>query len=93
VNSFGLERGGDVVAQGGDPLELDPGRRVQFVAGDRGPFGDVAQRNLDPELRQGVLHQPGIGHQLFLRFGGAQPAFGQVEEFQGRQLVITDLRR
>ena len=52
VDALGLERGGDVVAQVGNLLQLDPGRGVQFVAGDGRPLGDVAQGNLDVELRQ-----------------------------------------
>ena len=47
-----------------------PGRGMQLVAGDGGAFGDVAQRNLDVELRERLLHQPRVGHQLLLRLGG-----------------------
>ena len=69
LNAFGLERGGDVVVQRGDLFQLHAGRRMKFVPRDGRPFGDVAQRDLDIELRQRLLHQPRIGHQLFFRFG------------------------
>jgi hypothetical protein len=46
-----------------------PGRGMQFVAGDGRPLGDVAERNLDVELRQRLLHEPRVGHQFLLGFG------------------------
>src|SRR4051812_20301557 len=60
VDPFGLERGGDVVTEGGDLFQTDPGGRMQFVAGDRGTLRDVAERHFDIELRKRVLHQARI---------------------------------
>ncbi len=62
VNAFGLERGGDVVAQRGNFFQLHAGRGMQLVARDGRAFGDVTERNLDIELREGLLHEPRVGH-------------------------------
>ena len=76
MDALGLEGGGDVVGQAGDSFELDARGGVQFVAGDGGALGDVAQGDLDAELGQRALHQAGVGHQLFLGLGGRVGASG-----------------
>ena len=93
VNAFGFQRGGNVVIESGDFFELHAGRWMQFVAGDRRAFGDVAQGNFDVELGQRLLDQASVGHQVFLRFGRPNGWVGIVEQVQRRQLIITDQRR
>ena len=63
---------------------------MQLVAGDGGALGDVAQRHLDVELGQRLLHQPRVGHQLLLRLGGLDGRVRVLQEIQRRQLVIAD---
>ena len=90
VNALGLERGGDVVGKRGDFFQLHARRRMQFVARDGRAFGDVAERNLDLKLRERLLHEPRVGHQFLLRFGGLDGQVRVLEKIQRRQLVIAD---
>ena len=63
---------------------------MQFVAGDGRALGDIAQRHFDIKLRQRALHQPGVGHQLFLRFRRLDGGIGKIEERELGQLVIAN---
>jgi hypothetical protein len=47
-------------------FQLHARRRMQFVAGDGRALGDVAERNLNVELRECLLHEPCVGHQFLL---------------------------
>ena len=77
----------------GDFFQLHAGRGMQFVARDGRAFGDVAERHLDVELRERLLHQPRVGHQFLLRLGRLERQVRVLEEIQRRQLVIADHRR
>ena len=90
IDALGLERGGDVVVQAGNLLQLDPGRGMQFVAGDSRPLGDVAQGNFDVELRQRLLDQARVGHQFLFRFRRLGGDVGKLQEIQRRQGVIAN---
>ena len=90
VDALGLERGGDVVGERGDFFQLHAGRGMQFVARDGRAFGDVAERNLDVELRERLLHEPRVGHQFLLGLGGLDGHVRVLEKIQRRQLVIAD---
>ena len=63
---------------------------MQLVAGDGRTLGDVAERDLDLELRERLLHEPGVGHQLLLGFRGLDGQIRVLEEIERRQLVIAD---
>jgi hypothetical protein len=93
VDALGLERGGDVVRERGDLFQLHAGRGMQFVARDGRAFGDVAERNLDVELRERLLHEPRVGHQLLLGLGRLDRHVRVLEKIHRRQLVIADHRR
>ena len=93
VDALGLERGGDVVGERGDFFQLHAGRGMQFVARDGRAFGDVAERNLDVELRERLLHEPRVGHQFLLRLGRLDGHVRVLEKIHRRQLIIADHRR
>ena len=93
VDAFGLERGGDVVGERGDFFQLHAGRGMQFVARDGRAFGDVAERDLDVELRERLLHEPRVGHEFLLGLGRLDGHVRVLEKIHRRQLVIADDRR
>ena len=66
---------------------------MQFVARDGRAFGDVAERDLDVELRERLLHEPRVGHQFLLRLGRLDGHVRVLEKIHRRQLVIADDRR
>ena len=67
-----------------------PGRRMQFIARDRRAFGDVAERHFNVELRERLLHEPGVGHQFLLGLGRLGRHVRVLEKIHRRQLVIAD---
>ena len=69
VNALGFQRGGDVVVERGNFFQLHTGRWMQFVAGDRRAFGNVAQLDRDLELGQRLLHEPRVGQQFLFGLG------------------------
>ena len=92
VNAFRLERGGEVVGQALNFFQLHAGRGMQFVTRNRRAFGDVAERNLDVELRECLLHHPRVRHQLFLRLRRLHRHVGMLEKIHRRQLIIANHR-
>jgi hypothetical protein len=53
----------------------------------------VAQRHLDVELRERLLHEPRVGHQFLLRLGRLDGLVRVLEEIHRRQLVVANHRR
>src|ERR1017187_2375446 len=92
VDAFRLERGGDVVGERGDFFQLHAGRRMQFVTSNCRPFGDVAQRNFNVELRERLLHEPRIGHEFFLRLGRFDGHVRVLKKIHRGQLIIANHR-
>ncbi|HOG07716.1 MAG TPA: hypothetical protein PK983_06450 [Syntrophales bacterium] len=80
-----LEGEGQVVRQIGDPVNLDPGCRLQFVHGDDRSRTDLQDPRLDAEVGQLVFQDPGIGDQRFLLLAEF-PMLDGVEQGQGREL-------
>src|SRR6185503_8171361 len=90
VNSLGFESGGDGVVQRADTLEFHAWLRVQLVTGDSRPLGDISKRDFDAKLRQSLLHEPCIGHQLFFRFGWLEGRIRILQKIHWRQAVIAN---
>src|SRR5437879_8938572 len=81
-DAAGREREGDVILKAGDALHLDPGRRLELIAGDHRPDLPPDHLGLDAEAGQGPLEIP--GH--LLRIDLARPRFP-------RRLVVEQRKR
>ena len=55
MDALGLECGGDVVVQRGDPFQFHARGGMPLVTRDRRPFGDISQCHFNPKLRQ-LIH-------------------------------------
>src|SRR6187399_1483432 len=92
MDTLRFQCGGDVIIQGGNFFELYSRRRMQFVTSYGRPFSDIAQFDRDLELGERLLHEPGIGEQLFFRLSRFEIGIGMLKESQRWQLIIPDQR-
>ena len=92
MDTLSFERGGEIVAQVLNLLELYARGRVQLVTGDRRAFGNVTKRHLYIKLRKRLLHEPRISHQFLLGLRGLHRHIRMLEKIHGRQLVLVNHR-
>ena len=67
-------------------------RRIDFVAGDRGPTGDVAGRHFDAEGLQGIDDRTLGGQQLLAVGFRSLDGFVDVQQIEARQFVVLEAR-
>ena len=65
---------------------------MKFVTRDGRPFGDVAERDFDVELRERLLHEARVGHQFLLGLGGLDGHVRVLEKIHRGQLIIANHR-
>ncbi len=87
VDAFGFHGTGEIAFEIADTFHADAWSGIKFVAGDGGAAGDVAWANLDIEVGEGFDDAELVGFEFVFGVGGADIAFGFLEELNGWEFI------
>ena len=87
VDAFGFHGTGEIAFEIADTFHADAWGGIEFVAGDGGAAGNIAWADLDIEVGEGFDDTELVGFEFVFGVGGADIAFGFLQEFDGGEFI------